>query len=96
MKGITPETAKAKWCPQRDDEVCGAESCMAWRWLPLTTSEPGYVEAVRDAVGTTPEGHSKPLTVHTAPKWVNENRAALSLIDKPYLGFCGMAGEPLA
>ena len=76
--------------------MCCAESCMAWRWLPLTVNEPGYVEAVRDAVGTTPEGHSKALTVKTAPKWVNENRAALGIKDKPYLGFCGLAGEPLA
>ncbi|MDP5216726.1 hypothetical protein Q5Y75_05805 [Ruegeria sp. 2205SS24-7] len=69
---------------------------MAWRWLPLTTSEPGYVQAVKDAIGITPEGREKPLTEKTAPAWVNENREALSLRTEPYLGFCGLAGKPEA
>ena len=94
---IGREESKRTWCPYQCDEIgCVGSECAMWRWLPLTTDEPGYVAAVKSAIGTKPEGHEKPLTVNTAPKWVNENRAELGLRTVPYLGYCGLAGKPEA
>lgn len=82
-------------CPHTEDfDHCLASSCMAWRWVPLSVDEPGYMAAIKAAIGTMPEGAAKALTAQTAPKWVNENRAALGLRTQPYRGYCGLAGKP--
>lgn len=91
---VHKDECRDRQCVVGPAHTCCGAGCMAWRWWPLTTDEPGYMAAVKAAIGTTPEGREKPLTAQTAPTWVNANRARLGLLDVPYRGYCGLAGKP--
>ena len=75
--------------------TCIGSGCMAWRFIPLQTDEPGFLDAVKSLQGKHPEtGHS--VTHAQACAYIMKNREKFAkkygLKTEPYLGFCGLAG----
>lgn len=93
----TEQQAKERACPQQLDVSpegdCIGRGCMAWRWVPLSTSDVGYMDALRKASAIKGED-GKPLGQKWAAAYVNANRAEFGLPEQPTTGFCGLAGTP--
>jgi hypothetical protein len=70
---------------------CLGSDCMAWRWEPLTCS-PEWTAAVRKHAEATDD--KAPFA--KSSRHVNENRAEFGLPDRPFRGYCGLAGKPEA
>lgn len=99
----TEDEAKKLWCPMvreatmegnnRDGPehyaVCLASGCAFWRWLPLTTAEPGWKEAMKTLID---EGMNNAQAAKEIQK--PETKRRFGLPEKPYRGFCGLAGRP--
>lgn len=96
---ITPDEAqKTTLCPLArtfgDDDLkatCRGPACALWRWQPLMASDPGYKEALVKARDMKAERGTM-----TAAEYVNANRADFGLPTEPFLGWCGLGGEPKA
>ena len=87
---MTEEEAKTKWCPrahQGEHQPCIASDCMAWRWEPLSTKEPGYIEAIKDCE------KNRGMTAAKASAYVAANLTEFHLPTEPYSGYCGLAGD---
>lgn len=96
---MTEEEVAGKWCPYTGShegafdpkhQTCIGSRCMAWRWLPLMADEAfkAAVSKAKDDIGDkTPAGVK-------ASQHVIANRAAYGLPDKPFDGYCGLAGKP--
>ncbi len=104
MSLCTEDEAKERWCPfgrfdsaaggshNRDYQggpstMCIASQCMAWRWQPLQADQP-FLDAVKKRMDDTKEAHPK------AVKYVRAHLAELGLPNKPFRGYCGLAGQP--
>jgi len=75
------------------ERVCVGAECMAWRWRPLLADD-----AFKDAVIKAHKDLGLELKAggrhHTkATQHVMDNRAEYGLPEKPFLGYCGLAGE---
>ncbi len=79
------------WCPLRGNGLCcQGVGCMMWRWQPLMADD-AFKEAVKKAALDIGDKHpSRPK----AAAHVVANRAEYGLPDKPYKGYCGIAGKP--
>lgn len=104
----TEQEARTKWCPMgrhdttagnrivgsperaAQDFPCVASECMMWRWQPLLADD-AFKEAVKKAAEKL--GDKSPSR-KKAVQHVIDNRSDYGLPDKPYRGFCGLAGEP--
>ena len=69
--------------------TCRGAGCAAWRWRPLMASDAGYKEAVAKAQAMKAERGTL-----TAAEYVNANRADFGLPEEPFVGWCGLGGEP--
>lgn len=94
---ITPKEANKLLCCQggASGETCVADRCMAWRWLPLMTDEPGFLDAIKQKKEELQKKDKRlPQAAHNAAaKYVNENRKEFGLRTEVYQGFCGLAGS---
>lgn len=77
---------------------CDADRCIMWRWAELTTDEPGFKEAIqREARRMAEADGAAVVSRHKqAVAAVMADRPAFGLPDKPYRGWCGLAGKPEA
>lgn len=89
MNVCTIEQAEKLWCVQVN-APCRAYKCMAWRWQELMTDD-NWIEAVKKAAF---EMDDKTPSRAKAAAHVNKNRALYGLPDRPYRGYCGLAGKP--
>ena len=91
---LTPEEAREMFCCNAshpaDNGLCNAEKCAAWRWLPLSASDPEFVAAIKKAMPDHKNNHK------AAVKYVMDNREELGLPTIPTHGYCGLAGKPEA
>jgi hypothetical protein len=94
---LKPEEARRFPCPNGSShftpiEKCEAEKCLLWRWRPLQATEPGYKEAVQKAQGLDKAARGGLMPA----EYVNANRKKFDLPERPYVGWCGLGGEPKA
>lgn len=89
------EEAKLKRCcgPEgcgdgRPKRYCVASDCMAWRLQPLM-ADPAFAEAVKARAEKT--GDKDPSRRDSAA-YVLAHRSEYDLHDKPFMGYCGLAG----
>jgi len=68
---------------------CVADGCMHWRWLPLTTAEPGWKEGIATLIREGLE-HKQAAQAMLLP----ENKKRFKLPSIPYRGYCGLSGKP--
>jgi len=84
----TEDVAKSKWCPHQQ-HTCEASFCMAWRWQPLLADDAFKEAVIKRREETKDTGSNQKQAV----EYVMANRARYNLPEKPYLGYCGLAGE---
>lgn len=95
---MTDEEARTKWCPMGatrpvpSTTCCVAADCAMWRWQELQ-ADVEFCEAVVKAAA---DVNDTSTARKTAAKHVMQNRAKYGLHDKPYRGWCGLAGKPEA
>lgn len=85
---MTEEEAKSKECARNHEISCVGSKCMAWRWITLSANTPEYIAALRDCEK---ERGMKP---RDAAAYVRDNRTEFGLPEKPFCGYCGLAGKP--
>lgn len=68
--------------------TCRGEVCALFRWERITTTSPGYREAVQ---AKAKELDDKPPFAKAA-RYVADNKAEFDLL--PKRGYCGAGGEP--
>jgi len=71
--------------------TCIGSACMAWRWLPLQTDEPGFLDAIKTVQEGKHKG-GKAMAHAQAAAYVGNHRAEFNLKSEVYQGFCGLAG----
>lgn len=107
MTAITPADARESFpCPvartfaTKIGPNCDAESCIAWRWVPLSADNPALKAAIskaaHDMAAEAGKAGSAVMYHQKAVRHVMDNRADLGLPTKPTHGFCGLAGAPEA
>lgn len=102
-----PECARLKICPYtmngekatEEDWAgsrCAADKCMAWRWMPLLATDPKYIAALKEceSIDIQENGKLRKMRAGEAAAYVNENRKKFGLPEKPFEGYCGLAGNP--
>jgi len=92
----TPEQARAAWlCPLARvfadlTSHCRGDECPLWRWKPITTSDPRWLDAMKLAMAETGDrGAGK-----KAAKMVLEDPERFGLPAHPDTGWCGLGGKP--
>lgn len=79
--------------PGQPSANCSAPDCILWRWLPIMTSDPRYVAAVRTEAARQGGGIGAHMQALAA---VAADPEAFGVPSKPDHGFCGLGGEPKA
>lgn len=92
MTARTPEEAQEWLCPSartfaapKAEPHCQGPSCAAWRWQPISASDPRFVRAVK-AIIATGKTHKEAVSI------VSSDMAGHGVPTAPERGFCGLGG----
>lgn len=106
---LTPKEAKALSCPvarvhgKGTSAKCEAETCILWRWSPLSSDDPRFSGAIKrecvmlaqskaDETGEKPKPHH--LYHKKAVSNVMRDPEAYGVPVAPEKGWCGLGGKP--